>query len=78
VTARGERGLAAGAAWSWLQSSASGYPVYERPGFRARRILALLASPGLSARRGQPHTPSVCAAPNALDLRASLVREWAV
>jgi hypothetical protein len=35
VTARGVTdGLAAGARWSWLQSSASGYSVYERLGFR--------------------------------------------
>lgn len=36
VTARAvSDGLAAGATWSWLQSSASGYRVYERLGFRA-------------------------------------------
>jgi hypothetical protein len=28
-------GLAAGATWSWLQSSLPGYPVYEQLGFRA-------------------------------------------
>jgi N-acetylglutamate synthase len=36
VTARAVAdGLAAGAAWSWLQSSLPGYPVYEQLGFRA-------------------------------------------
>jgi ribosomal protein S18 acetylase RimI-like enzyme len=35
VTARAVAdGLAAGAEWSWLQSSAEGYKVYERLGFR--------------------------------------------
>jgi hypothetical protein len=35
ITARGVAdGLAAGAQWSWLQSSAEGYKVYERLGFR--------------------------------------------
>jgi len=35
VTARAVAdGLAAGAAWSWLQSSPSGYKVYQRLGFR--------------------------------------------
>lgn len=35
VTARAVAdGLAAGAAWSWLQSSPPGYPVYEQLGFR--------------------------------------------
>jgi ribosomal protein S18 acetylase RimI-like enzyme len=35
VTARAVAdGLAAGARWSWLQSSAEGYKVYERLGFR--------------------------------------------
>ena len=35
VTARAVAdGLAAGAQWSWLQSSAEGYKVYERLGFR--------------------------------------------
>jgi predicted GNAT family acetyltransferase len=35
VTARAVTdGLAAGARWSWLQSSVAGYPVYERLGFR--------------------------------------------
>jgi len=35
VTARAVAdGLAAGAQWSWLQSSAQGYKVYERLGFR--------------------------------------------
>jgi GNAT superfamily N-acetyltransferase len=27
-------GLAAGAKWSWLQSSPAGYPIYDRLGFR--------------------------------------------
>ena len=35
VTARVvDDGLAAGASWAWLQSSAAGYSVYERIGFR--------------------------------------------
>jgi ribosomal protein S18 acetylase RimI-like enzyme len=35
LTARAtEDGLAAGAGWAWLQSSPSGYRVYERLGFR--------------------------------------------
>ena len=36
VTARAvSDGLAAGASWSWLQSSPSGYRVYERLGYQA-------------------------------------------
>jgi GNAT superfamily N-acetyltransferase len=36
VTARAVAdGLAAGATWSWLQSTPPGYPVYEQLGFRA-------------------------------------------
>ena len=35
VTARAvSDGLAAGASWSWLQSSPPGYQVYQRLGFR--------------------------------------------
>jgi hypothetical protein len=48
VTARAVTdGLAAGAAWSWLQSSPSGYQVYEHLGFQ-RSNFAYLAFRGLT------------------------------
>jgi ribosomal protein S18 acetylase RimI-like enzyme len=49
VTARAVAdGLAAGAKWSWLQSSAEGYKVYERLGFRTIEIWPCFASQSAS------------------------------
>jgi ribosomal protein S18 acetylase RimI-like enzyme len=49
VTARAVAdGLAAGAHWSWLQSSAEGYKVYERLGFRTIEAWPCYASQSAS------------------------------
>jgi ribosomal protein S18 acetylase RimI-like enzyme len=49
VTARAVAdGLAAGAQWSWLQSSAEGYRVYERLGFRTIEAWPCYASQSAS------------------------------
>ena len=46
VTARAVTdGLAAGAAWSWLQSSTSGHGVYQRLGFRTAELWQVWLSP---------------------------------
>jgi N-acetylglutamate synthase len=49
VTARAvSDGLAAGAQWSWLQSSTDGYKVYERLGFRTMEAWHCWIAPGTS------------------------------
>jgi GNAT superfamily N-acetyltransferase len=57
-------GLAAGAKWSWLQSSPAGYPIYDRLGFRIveswpRWLSATGENLFLSSRVGEGGGPAV-------------------
>jgi GNAT superfamily N-acetyltransferase len=55
VTARAVAdGLAAGARWSWLQSSPAGHSLYRRLGFRDVELWSFW----VSADEGEPHMPS--------------------